>query len=396
MARRHGSGRSRSAFVALGFRVWVSGICFALCGFVLGTIVQEFWRGANVRRGATGTDVLTALIGLVGRNKRRYGGYIVHAGIVLIFLGFAGEGFKKKEMVILKPGQQVTVGDYTVRYDGFKMIDDSSKQAMTAYTAIFVGGEQVTSLYPAKWFWHKRENDPPTTEVAIRRTITEDLYIVLNTADAATQAASFEIVVNPLVNWLWMGFGIVAIGTIISLLPERTFSFALAKLPASEAAATTAAVVLALVLGAAPLAAQTGEQVQPKQRSDLQKRLEGEVMCTCGGCRLSLSNCGMMNCHGLESQRTKLEAHLASGKDHDQVISAFVDEFGQQILMAPIDRGFNRLAWLFPYVIGAGGAVGLGVAAIRWSRRPTVQAEAVPPADPALDERLDDELRDLD
>jgi cytochrome c-type biogenesis protein CcmH/NrfF len=193
-----------------------------------------------------------------------------------------------------------------------------------------------------------------------------------------------------------MGFGIVAIGTIIALLPERTFSFALARLPAREAAATTA-VVLALVLGAAPLAAQGGEQVQPKQRSDLQKRLEGEVMCTCGGCRLSLSNCGMMNCHGLESQRAKLETHLAAGKDHDQVIAAFVDEFGQDILMAPIDRGFNRLAWLFPYLIGAGGAVAVGVAAIRWSRRPTTaQAEALSPADPALDERLDDELRDLD
>ncbi len=118
---------SAGIFVALGFRVWVSGICFALCGFVLATIVQEFWRGANVRRGATGTDILTALIGLVGRNKRRYGGYIVHIGVVLIFFGFAGEGFKQKELVILKPSQQVTIGDYTVRYDGFKMSEDGSE-----------------------------------------------------------------------------------------------------------------------------------------------------------------------------------------------------------------------------------------------------------------------------
>ena len=77
--------------MALGFRVWASGLCFALCAFVAGTIVQEFWRGANVRRQNTGTDLFTALVGLVGRNKRRYGGYIVHVGIVLIFLGFAGQ-----------------------------------------------------------------------------------------------------------------------------------------------------------------------------------------------------------------------------------------------------------------------------------------------------------------
>jgi cytochrome c-type biogenesis protein CcmF len=384
------------AFVALGFRVWISGICFALCGFVAATIVQEFWRGANVRKGATGTDVLTALVGLVGRNKRRYGGYIVHAGIVLIFFGFAGEGFKKKELVILKPGQQVTVGDYTVRYDGFKMIDDPSKQAMTAFTKVFKGGEQVAELYPAKWFWHKRENDPPTTEVAIRRTIAEDLYIVLNSAEAATQAASFEIVVNPLVNWLWMGFGIVAIGTIIALLPERAFSFALARLP-SEAAATTAALVLALVLGAAPAArAQGGEEVKPQPKHPLQHRLETEIMCTCS-CRLSVANCGMMNCHGKDSQQKKIAAHIESGKDHDQIVQAFVAEFGQDILMAPIDRGFNRLAWLFPYLVGASGAVVMGVAAFRWSRRHSSQASEAPTAgDPALDERLDDELRNLD
>ena len=95
------------ALAALGMRVWASGLCFALCAFVVGTIVQEFWRGANVRRRNTGTDLFTALVGLVGRNKRRYGGYIVHLGIVLIFLGFAGNGFKQDEQVLLKPGEQV-------------------------------------------------------------------------------------------------------------------------------------------------------------------------------------------------------------------------------------------------------------------------------------------------
>ncbi len=233
--------------------------------------------------------------------------------------------------------------------------------------------------------------------MAIRRTIAEDLYVVLNSADAATQAASFEIVVNPLVNWLWLGFGILAIGTGIALLPERTYSFALSKLPASEAAATTAALTLALVLGGAPfVSAQTGEQVQPQQRSALLRQLESEIMCTCS-CRRSLSNCGMMNCHGLDSQGAKLQAHLASGKDHDQVVAAFVAEFGQEILMSPIDEGFNRLAWLFPYLVGASGAVAIGFVAVRWSRRQqNAHAEALPAADPALDERLDDELRNLD
>src|SRR6188508_3079153 len=95
---------------ALGVRVWTSGICFAFCAFVLGTIGQEFWRGARVRQGATGTDVFTALIGLVSRNKRRYGGYIVHVGAVLIFLGFAGREFRQTDKVALKTGQEATLG----------------------------------------------------------------------------------------------------------------------------------------------------------------------------------------------------------------------------------------------------------------------------------------------
>src|SRR5688572_31412298 len=69
------------AVAALGVRVLLSGICFALAGFVLGTVTQEFWRGARVRQQTTGTDLFTALVGLVGRNKRRYGGYTVHVGV---------------------------------------------------------------------------------------------------------------------------------------------------------------------------------------------------------------------------------------------------------------------------------------------------------------------------
>ena len=93
---------------------WASGLCFALCAFVTVTIVQEFVRGAMVRREATGSDLFTSLVGLFARSRRRYGGYVVHVGIVLIFLGFAGNGFKREEQVKLKPGQQVEVAPYIV------------------------------------------------------------------------------------------------------------------------------------------------------------------------------------------------------------------------------------------------------------------------------------------
>src|SRR5437773_2745530 len=167
-----------AALAAFGFRIWSSGICFALCAFVTATITQEFWRGANVRRRATGTDVFTALVGLVGRNKRRYGGYIVHIGIVLMFLGFAGNGYRRETDVLLKPGQQHTLGHFTLRNDGVKVSDDGQKQMVTGYIAVLNGGQQIGTVYPGKWFFRKHEEEP-ATQVAIRRTPAEDLYVVL-------------------------------------------------------------------------------------------------------------------------------------------------------------------------------------------------------------------------
>src|SRR5215510_1448715 len=231
---------------ALGVPFWASGLCFAFSGFVVGTIGQEFWRGARVRQTTTGTDLFTALVGLVGRNKRRYGGYIVHVGIVLIFLGFAGNGMKLEEKVNLKPGQKVTVGDFTARYDSLKVTEDSRKQMVTAQVTLFQGGKQIAVMYPAKWFFHKHENEPPTTEVSIRRSPAQDVYLALYTFDPATQDAELGVTVNPLVNWVWLGFGVMAIGIGIALLPEAAFSFAVAQVPAG-AVTTTSILLIAFV-----------------------------------------------------------------------------------------------------------------------------------------------------
>jgi cytochrome c-type biogenesis protein CcmH/NrfF len=157
--------------------------------------------------------------------------------------------------------------------------------------------------------------------------------------------------------------------------------------------------LLVLLLLPASLLAQSGDTVQAVPRTVLERQLEGEILCTCG-CRRPLNNCGMPNCQGHASQTAKLRQYLSEGKDHDAVVAAFVTEFGgQDILAAPIDKGFNRLAWFFPYLIGATGAASVAVVALRWSRRDeeagvaTLQPEA---GTPDLTARLDDELRDLD
>jgi len=394
------------AVAALGVRVWSAGICFALCAFVAATIAQEFIRGAQVRRGATGTDILTAMIGLVGRSKRRYGGYIVHVGIVLMFLGFAGEAFKLEEQATMTPGQQMKIGRFTLRHDALRVTNDAQKQMITGHVSVFDDGKPAGTMQAAKWFFTKRQNEPPTTEVAIRRGIGEDLYIVLAGYDAAAQEATYAINVNPLVNWIWFGFGVLAVGTIIALLPERAYAFAVNRLPANAA---TTSLLLLLVLLPSSVRAQsdpsTGSgrdmSIAPLQKSELRRQLERDIICPCGRCRAPMNDCQMgPSCHGLQTVSPKLDAYIAQGLDRDAVRVAFVKEFGDQtILTAPLDTGFNRLAWLLPYVIGATGAIGAIVVARRWSRRdgretPPVPGDAGEQAD--LRARLDDELRDLD
>ena len=385
------------AVVAMGVRVWSSGICFALCGFVAGTIAQEFIRGAQVRQGATGADLVTSLIGLVGRSRRRYGGYIVHVGVVLIFLGFAGEGFKQEEQVILKPGQEVTVAHFTVRHDALRVTSDAQKQMVTGHVSVFDDGKLVGTMRPARWFFAKREDDP-TTEVAIRRGIAEDLYVVLAAYDVASQAATYAVTVNPLVNWIWFGFGIIALGTGIALLPERAFSFAAAKVPAG---AVTAPLLIMLLVPLPALAqhVENPQSVLVVPRSPLERELQKEIICMCGTCgrkRIGECTCGMA-----AAMRAEVARLVAEGKGRDEVYAYYMAKFGsQEPLASPIDEGFNRLAWLVPYLAGASGALAIAFVARRWARRETAAPEPrdARPAqgDAALDARLNDELRDLD
>ncbi len=384
-----------------GLHVWSSGICFALSAFVAGTIWQEFWRGTRIRKKNTGTDMLTALIGLVGRNKRRYGGYIVHLGIVLMFLGFAGETYKLDEQVLLKQGQAAEVGRWQFRNDGIKVSDDGQKQMTTAYITVLEGGQPIGNLYPARWVFHRHE-ESPTTEVAIRRGLWEDLYVVLPATDPqmmAAQTATLQIVVNPLVNWIWLGFGLMAFGTGIALLPEKAYSFAVAKNPADVAGAT-ATLLLIVFLWSTPAFAQAHDpnaaNAPVVATSELEKEMRRELVCICGDCpKYPLSEC---TCSVAAEMRGELSQQIALGKNRDQIRQWVVERYGsQEALGAPIDQGFNRLAWLLPWTLGVGAAAVVGLVAVRWSRNNRKEEpDAVAPTDADVNERLDDELRNLD
>ena len=236
---------------------------------------------------------------------------------------------------------------------------------------MFRDGAQIDTMYPGRSIFKKRENEDARTDVAIRRSIAEDLYLVLAPdIDFGTQTISLQVVVNPLVNWIWLGFGVLAFGTGLALLPERTYSFALGKLPLEAAArgATTALSIFAVVafslLGPVRLSAQTAQEehledpnvaISPS-RSPLEEELRHEMGCICGTCAHEpLSKC---TCGYAQEMRTNLRAQVDSGKSRDEIIEHFIRVYGgQHFLMAPLDRGFNRLASIVPYALAGAGAI---------------------------------------
>src|SRR4030095_8030113 len=150
-----------------------------------------------------------------------------------------------------------------------------------------------------------------------------------------------KVKVNPLVNWIWMGVGIMAIGTFIALLPERAFAFATQTVP-SGAAPTTMLLVLILAGATASLRAQhieTGQTVVVVPKSSVEKGLQSEIVCMCGTCgRQRINEC---TCARAEQMRAELASLVAKGFTHDQVIESYVTKYGgQDVLAQPIDTGF--------------------------------------------------------
>jgi cytochrome c-type biogenesis protein CcmH/NrfF len=292
----------------------------------------------------------------------------------------------------------VRVGRFAVSHDALRLTDDGQKQMVTAHLTIQRNGTPAGTMQPGKWFYRKHEEEP-TTEVAIRRGFAEDLYIVLAGFEVQEQSATLHVVVNPLVNWIWVGFGVLALGTFIALLPDRAFSLALGRVPAGAATTTLLLIALAVPMGAR-LQAQHTEGVSEAflvPRTPLERDLQKEIICMCGTCgrkRLAECTCGMA-----AAMRGEIARLVGEGRTREQVYEYFMAKYGsQEPLASPIDKGFNRLAWAVPYLIGLLGAAALGTIALRWSRRNPAPALADGPAggDPELEQRLADELRNLD
>ncbi len=206
-------------FFLFGYRHYYAVTVFSIAGFVLGTIVAEFYRGTRARQTMLHESSPRALGKLVSKNPRRYGGYVVHVGVVLISIGIAGSSFfKLEEQRTVEHGQRFVVGRYSLEYAGIIPYDDAHYSAQIAAVRVFVDGRHIDTLRPEKRLYKKQQQ--PTTEVSIRPSLLEDLYVVLGSYDAPSGLATFQVFVNPLLSWIWIGGFVLILGTCITLAPN--------------------------------------------------------------------------------------------------------------------------------------------------------------------------------
>jgi cytochrome c-type biogenesis protein CcmF len=170
--------------------------------------------------------------------------------MALMFVGFAGQAFQREEAVVLSVGQARSFGKYGIRFDGFSQSEDPQKQMVTAELTVLIDGKPAGQLLPARWVYHKRP-DEPATQVAILRGLVEDLYVTMGKHDVDQGTAALKLVSNPLVDWMWLGFLLMAAATTLVLLPggRRASAVPHARFSFSGATITLLGAAAALVFG---------------------------------------------------------------------------------------------------------------------------------------------------
>ncbi len=205
--------------LALGVRHFYATISLGLCVFVTWTILQEFWKGSRAIRARTGANWLAAAVELTHRNTRRYGGYVVHMGVVFMFIGFTGAAFNKDTTVEVNVGDRFDIGRYELRVTDINSGETPNYSWSTAEVEVYAGDHRIDTLYPEKRFFTASRQG--TSEVDIRRRLNEDLYLNFAGMSNDNEKAVIQAYVFPLVSWIWLGFWVMMVGTVICLIPSK-------------------------------------------------------------------------------------------------------------------------------------------------------------------------------
>ncbi len=208
-----------AVLVAAGIRQPYAWLAFTLAAFVAGTIVQEFVVAVAARSRLTGEASWNAALRLLWRLRRRYGGHLVHLGLVLIVVGIAGSSaYKLETQATLSRGESVEIGRYRLEYENFRIYDKFNRTVYAATLGVFAGDDRLGALDAERRYYINAKN--PTTEVALRTTLREDLYVTMPGL-ARNGDITVKVAVNPLLVWIWIGGGLMVVGGVLAVIPAR-------------------------------------------------------------------------------------------------------------------------------------------------------------------------------
>jgi cytochrome c-type biogenesis protein CcmF len=206
-------------FLVFGIYNFTALVALIVAVFAASTTMIEFIQGAVVRSRTDKMGFVAALLSLVQRNKRRYGGYIVHLGVLMLFLGIIGSSaFSKEKTVTLKKNQAVALGPYRLVFQGLSNSHENEVHIEAANFDLYKNGQRTGTIKSEK---HLHPNFQPATEVGIRSTLAEDLYLVLADYDENSEAATISVMINPLILWMWIGGMVMVLGTLLAIWPQK-------------------------------------------------------------------------------------------------------------------------------------------------------------------------------
>ena len=196
---------------------WALG-SFAISFFVMWTILVEFVKGANIRRKNSGENFLLAMYMLSRKNTRRYGGYLIHAAMVVMFVGFTGNAFNSETRAEVGEGDSFNLGPYTFNAIQITEAQTENYSSQTLELEMFRNDRLISTISPEKRYYFASEQ--PSTEVDIYSTLREDIYAVLSGMSNDGTKVIVQVYRNPLVNMVWIGAFIMGIGTLFAMLPN--------------------------------------------------------------------------------------------------------------------------------------------------------------------------------
>ena len=195
-----------------------SWLAFVISTLVVATIALEFIRGGRVLQAKLQSNLFTAMVHLTQRNMRRYGGYVVHFGVILIVIGIAGQAFNLEKEQPMAQGDTLQVGRYTLVGQEYSQDDNSNYSSEAALLDVYKDGKFITRLNPETRIF--KASAQPNHIVANHSTLQEDLYVIYEGNDADTGHPIIKAFINPLVAWVWIGVIVVVFGTGLALLPN--------------------------------------------------------------------------------------------------------------------------------------------------------------------------------